>query len=126
MTTISKIEAEGEMEMKETTIKVEKTVKYVTKEELVALGYKEISTGGMMKYYPTYKNYVGYAIFRKISEPGIKDAYWHDNGFLCLNYYEMGDDQKEFGKRMKKAIDKYSSDMIKLGLLEEKKEGGEQ
>lgn len=108
--------------MKETTIKVEKTVKYVTKEELEALGYKEICTGGMMKYYPTYKNHVGYAIFRKISEPGIKDAYWHDSGFLCLNYYEMGDDPKEFIKTMKKAIDKYSSDMMKLGLLEGSKQ----
>ena len=108
--------------MKETTIKVEKTVKYVTKEELAELGYKEICTGGMMKYYPADKNYVGYAIFRKISEPGIKDAYWQDSGFLCLDYYEMGDDQKEFIKTMKKAIEKYSSDMIKLGLLEGSKQ----
>lgn len=106
--------------MKETTIKAEKTVKFVTKEELEALGYKKISTGNMMKYYPTYKNYVGFVIFKKVTEPGIKDAYWDDNGFMCLNYYEMGDDQKEFIKTMKKAIDKYSSDMMKLGLLKEK------
>lgn len=107
--------------MNETTIKVEKTVKYVTREELDALGYKEMSTGGMMKYYPTYKNHVGYVIFKKISEPEIKDGYWNDSGFLCLNYYELGDDQKQFIKTMKKAIEKYSSDMIKLGLLEEEK-----
>lgn len=109
------------MEMKETTIKVEKTVKFVTKEELAELGYKEICTGGMIKYYPTYKNFVGYAIFEKVTEPKIKDAYWHDSGFLCLNYYKMGDGPKEFIKTMKKAIDKYSSDMMKLGLLKEGK-----
>ena len=105
--------------MKEKSIKVEKTVKYVTKEELAELGYEEICTGNMMKRYPTNKNYVGYAIFKKVPEPGIKDAYWHDSGFLCLNYYEMGDDKNEFIKTMKKAVDKYSSDMMKLGLLEE-------
>lgn len=104
--------------MKEKSIKAEKTVKYVTKEELKALGYKEICTGNMMKNYPTDKNYVGFAIFKKSSEPEIKDGYWHD--FLCLNYYEMGDDKKEFIKKVKKAIDKYSSDMMKLGVLEEK------
>lgn len=106
--------------MKEKLIKVEKTVKYVTKEELAELRYKETSTGNMMKYYPTHKNYVGYAIFRKSSEPELKDAYWYDSSFMCLNYYEMGDDKKEFIKTMKKAVEKYSSDMMKLGLLEEK------
>ena len=108
------------MEMKETKINIEKTVKYVTKEELAELGYKKICTGSMMKYYPADKNYVGYAIFDKVTEPKIKDAYWHDSGFLCLDYYEMGDDQKEFIKTMKKAVDKYNSDMMKLGLLKEK------
>ena len=53
--------------MKEKSIKVEKTVKNVTKEELEALGYKEICTGGMMKNYPADKNCVGYAIFKKSS-----------------------------------------------------------
>ena len=105
--------------MKETTIKIEKTVKYVTKEELAELGYEEVLTGEMMKCYPTDKNYVGYAIFRKIPEPGIKDAYRH-GGFLCLSYYEMGGDQNEFVKTVKKAVDLYSSDMMKLGASEGK------
>jgi len=105
--------------MKEKLIKVEKTVKYVTKEELAELGYKEELSGNMAKHYPTNKNYVGYAIFKKVTEPEIKDAYWHDSGFLCLYYYEMGDDPEKFIKKMKKAIDKYRSDMMKLGVLEE-------
>lgn len=108
--------------MKEMTIKGEKTVKYVTKEELEALGYKKICTSSMMKSYPTYKNNVGFVIFKKVTEPGIKDAYWDGNGFMCLNYYEMGDDQKEFIKTMKKAVDKYNSDMMKLGLLKGSKQ----
>lgn len=99
---------------------VEKTVKYVTREELEALGYKETCTGNMMKDYPTDKNYVGYAIFNKVTEPEIKEAYRDDNGFMSLHIYKFDEDPKEFIKKMKKAIDKYRSDMMKLGLLEEK------
>lgn len=107
--------------MKEKLIKVEKTVKYVTREELEALGYKETCTctGNMMKYYPADKSWIGYAIFNKVTEPEIKDAYWHDSGFLCLHTYEFDEDPEKFIKKMKKAIDKYRSDMMKLGLLEE-------
>lgn len=107
--------------MKETTIKVEKTVKYVAREELIALGYHEISTDGMLKDYPTGETEVGYVIFEKISDPDIKEGYWRDSEFMTLNSYAMDDDPKEFSKRMKKAIDEYRSDMMKLGLLEEKK-----
>lgn len=106
--------------MKETTIKIEKTVKYVTREELEALGYKETCTGNMMKYYPTDKSWIGDARFRKVTEPEVKDAYWDDCGFLCLHIYKFDEDPEKFIKKMKKAIDKYRSDMMKLGLLEEK------
>lgn len=108
--------------MKEMTIKVENTIKYVTKEELAALGYKEICTDGMMKYYPTDKSWIGDAIFKKVYVPGIKDAYWHDNGFMSLHTYELGEDPEKFIKKVKKAIDEYRSDMIKLGLLEGSKQ----
>ena len=107
--------------MKEMTIKVENTVKYVTKEELAELGYKEICTGVMMKYYPTEKGWIGDAIFKKVYVPGIKDAYWHDSGFLCLHTYELDEGPEKFIKKMKKTINEYRSDMIKLGVLEEKK-----
>ena len=108
-------------EMKETTIKVEKTVKYVEKEELIAIGYHECSDGDMLKDYPAGETEVGYVIFKKISDPDIKGGYWRDGEFMTLSSYRMKDDPKEFSKRMKKAIDEYRSDMIKLGLLEEKK-----
>lgn len=110
--------------MKEKTIKVEKTVKYVAKEELTALGYHEMSEmceKSMSKDYPTGKKWVGYAIFDKISDPGIKEGYWRDRNFMTLHSYQMGDDPKEFLETMKKAIEEYRSDMMKLGLLEEKK-----
>lgn len=110
--------------MKETTIKVEKTVKYVAREELTALGYHEMSgicEKSMSKDYPTGEEGVGYAIFDKISDPDIKEGYWRDSEFMTLFSYQMKDDPKEFSKRMKKAIDEYRSDMMKLGLLEEKK-----
>lgn len=109
--------------MKETTIKVEKTVKYVAREELAALGYQEmpeICKKSMSKDYPTGEKEVGYVIFDKISDPSIKGGYWRDKDFMTLHSYQMKDDPKEFSKRMKKAIDEYRSDMIKLGLLEEK------
>lgn len=110
--------------MKETTIKVEKTVKYVEKKELITLGYHEMSgicEKSMSKDYPTGERGVGYAIFDKISESGIKEGYWRDSEYMTLLSYQMEDDPKEFSKRMKKAIDEYRSDMMKLGLLEEKK-----
>lgn len=109
--------------MKETTIKVEKTVKYVEKEELIALGYHEMSgicEKSMSKDYPTGESGVGYAIFDKISESGIKEGYWRDSEFMTLFSYQMKDEPKEFLETMKKAIDEYRSDMMKLGLLEEK------
>ena len=107
--------------MKETTIKVEKTVKYVEKEELIALGYHECSDGDMLKDYPAGETEVGYVIFKKISYPDIKEGYWRDNEFMALHSYQMKDDPKEFLETMKRAVDEYRSDMIKLGLLEEKK-----
>ena len=108
--------------MKETTIKIEKTVKYVTKEELEALGYKEICTGSMMKYYPADKSWMGYAIFETVAEPEVKDAYWDDSGFMSLRWYEMDEDPIEFIKKVNKTIEKYRSDMMKLGLLEGSKQ----
>lgn len=107
--------------MKETTIKVEKTVKYVEKEELIALGYHECSDGDMLKDYPAGETEVGYVIFKKISDPDIKEGYWRDNEFMTLHSYQMKDDPKEFLETMKRAVDEYRSDMMKLGLLEEKK-----
>lgn len=107
--------------MKETTIKVEKTVKYVAREELAALRYHECSDGDMLKDYPTGEREVGYVIFDKISDPGIKGGYWRDNDFMTLHTYQMKDDPKEFLETMKEAIEEYRSDMMKLGLLEEKK-----
>ena len=110
--------------MKETTIKVEKTVKYVAREELAALGYREMSEiceKSMSKDYPTGERGVGYAIFDKISDPGIKGGYWRDKDFMTLHTYQMKDDPKEFLETMKEAIEEYRSDMMKLGLLEEKK-----
>ncbi len=81
--------------MKETTIKVEKTVKYVEKEELITLGYHEISTDGMLKDYPTGETEVGYVIFEKISDPDIKGGYWNGRNFMSLHPYTMDDDPKE-------------------------------
>lgn len=107
--------------MKEKTIKVEKTVKYVTKEELAALGYHEICEKSMSKDYPTGEKEVGYVIFDKISDPSIKGGYWRDKDFMTLHTYQMKDDPKEFLETVKRAIDEYRSDMMKLGLLEEKK-----
>lgn len=106
--------------MKEKTIKIEKTVKYVAKEELAALGYHEICTGGMLKDYSAGKRDVGYVIFDKISDPSIKGGYWRDKDFMTLHTYQMKDDPKKFLETMKRAIDEYRSDMMKLGLLEEK------
>lgn len=105
--------------MKETTIKVEKTVKYIEKEELIALGYHECYDGDMLKDYPSggLKD-VGFVIFDKLPD---NEGYWSESEFMTLNSYAMDDDPKEFSKRIKKAIDEYRSDMIKLGLLEEKK-----
>lgn len=104
--------------MKETTIKVEKTVKYVEKEELITLGYHECSDGDMLKDYPSGELKVGFVIFDKLPD---NEGYWRDSEFMILFSYRMEDDPKEFSKRMKKAIDEYRSDMMKLGLLEEKK-----
>lgn len=103
--------------MKEMKIKVEKTVKCVTKEELAELGCEETCTGNMMKCYPADKGWIGDAIFKKVAE----DAYCHDSGFMSLHIYESDEDPKKFIKKVKKAIDEYRSDMMKLGLLEEKK-----
>lgn len=110
--------------MKETTINVEKTVKYVAREELIALGYHDMSEvyeGDMIKDYPAGETEVGYVIFKKISDPDIKEGYWRDNEFMTLHSYQMKDDPKEFLETMKRAVDEYRSDMMKLGLLEEKK-----
>lgn len=105
--------------MKETTIKVEKTVKYVAKEELIALGYHECSDGDIMKDYPSGElKDIGFVIFDKLPN---NEGYWRDSEYMTLLSYGMKDDPKEFSKRMKKAIDEYRSDMMKLGLLEEKK-----
>lgn len=103
--------------MKETTIKVEKTVKYVEKEELIALGYHECSDGDMLKDYPSGELKVGFVIFDKLPD---NEGYWRDSEFMTLFSYQMKDEPKEFLKTMKKAIDEYRSDMMKLGLLEEK------
>lgn len=103
--------------MKEKTIKVEKTVKYVAKEELAALGYHEICTGGMLKDYPSGELGVGFIIFDKLPN---NEGYWRDSEFMTLFDYGMKNDPKEFLETMKRAIDEYRSDMMKLGLLEEK------
>lgn len=104
--------------MKETTIKVEKTVKYVEKEELITLGYHECSDGFMSKDYPSggLEN-VGFVIFDKLSN---NEGYWRDSEFMTLFSYGMKYDSKEFLETMKRAVDEYRSDMMKLGLLEEK------
>lgn len=104
--------------MKEKTIKVEKTVKYVTKEELIALGYHECSDGDMLKDYPSGELGVGFVIFDKLPN---NEGYWRDSEFMTLFSYGMKNDPKEFLEKMKRAIDEYRSDMMKLGLLEEKK-----
>lgn len=104
--------------MKETTIKVEKTVKYVAREELIALGYHECSDGDMLKDYPSGELEVGFVIFDKLPD---NEGYWRDGEFMTLHSYGAKDDPKKFLEKMKKAIDEYRSDMMKLGLLEEKK-----
>ena len=104
--------------MKETTIKVEKTVKYVEKEELITLGYHECSDGDMLKDYPSGELKVGFVIFDKLPD---NEGYWRDSEFMTLFSYQMKDEPKEFLETMKRAINEYRSDMIKLGLLEQKK-----
>lgn len=105
--------------MKETTIKVEKTVKYVAREELRAIGYHECSDGDMLKDYPSGElKDIGFIIFNKLPD---NEGYWRDSEYMTLLSYGTKDEPKEFLKTMKKAIDEYRSDMVKLGLLEEKK-----
>lgn len=105
--------------MKETTIKVEKTVKYVEKEELIALGYHECSNGYMLKEYPSGElKDIGFIIFDKLPN---NEGYCRDRGLMTLLSYQTKDEPKEFLKTMKRAVDECRSDMIKLGLLEEKK-----
>lgn len=106
--------------MKETTIKVEKTVKYVEKKELITLGYHEMSgicEKSMSKDYPSGELKVGFVIFDKLPD---NEGYWRDSEFMTLFSYGMKYDSKEFLKTMKRAVDEYRSDMMKLGLLEEK------
>lgn len=105
--------------MKEKLIKVEKTVKYVTKEELAVLGYYLCPDGSMSKDYPSGEpNDIGFVIFDKL--PNNK-GYWRDSEFMTLFSYRMKDEPKEFLETMNRAINECHSDMMKLGLLEEKK-----
>ena len=104
--------------MKETKIKVEKTVKYVEKEELIAIGYHECSDGDMLKDYPSGEPKAGFVVFDKLPD---NEGYWRDSEFMTLFSYGMKYDPKEFLETMKIAVDEYRSDMMKLGLLEEKK-----
>lgn len=105
--------------MKKISIKTEKEFSAVKGKELRALGYHECSDGDMSKDYPSGEslNEIGFVIFDKLPD---NEGYWRDSEFMPLFSYGMKDEPKEFLKTMKKAIDEYRSDMMKLGLLEEK------
>lgn len=109
--------------MKKISIKTEKEFSAVKGKELRALGFTEGYGASLFKCYPSKRDgykYVGYVTFEFIPD-AEEDVYYDKYGFISLSCFGIEDDQKKFQKMLKQTIDEYRSDMMKLGLLEEKK-----
>lgn len=109
------------------TIKIaEREINVLTKEELLALGYKEIEDT-MRKEYPTgipFGREVGLVIFHEVPwKTGVYDA---TNRLMTLFYYKRSWDTDEFLDDVAKAVQEYRADMEKLGVPEEPEEGEEE
>ena len=101
------------------TIKIaEHEINVLTKEELLALGYKEIEDT-MRKEYPTgipFGREVGLVIFHEVPwKTGVYDA---TNKMMTLFHYVYSWDAGEFLDNTAKAILEYRTDMEKLGIPE--------
>lgn len=102
------------------TIKIaEHEISVLTKEELLALGYKEIEDT-MRKEYPTgipFGREVGLVIFHEVPwKTGVYDA---TNKMMTLFHYARSWDAGEFLDNTAKAILEYRTDMEKLGIPED-------
>ena len=104
------------------TVKIaEHEVNALTKEELLALGYREFE-GTMKKEYPAdslFGREVGMVIFYEV--PNNTGVYEVANSMLVLLYYKRSWDAEEFLNNAKKAVLEYRADMEKLGIPEEPK-----
>ena len=104
------------------TIKIaEHEINVLTKEELLALGYREVE-GTMRKEYPTgipFGREVGLVIFHEVPwKNGVYDA---TNKMMTLFYYERSWDADEFLASVGKAVSEYRSDMERLGIKDDPK-----
>lgn len=102
------------------TIKIaEHEINVLTKEELLALGYREFE-GTMRKEYPEgipFGREVGLVIFHEAPwNAGVYDA--AANKMMTLFYYMRSWDAGEFLDNAAKAILEYRKDMEKLGIPE--------
>ena len=106
------------------TIKIaEHEINVLTKEELLALGYREVEDtyiGNLMrKEYPTgipFGREVGLVIFYEV--PGKTGVYDATNKMMTLFHYIYSWDAGEFLDNAAKAILEYRTDMEKLGIPE--------
>lgn len=101
------------------TIKIaEHEINVLTKEELLALGYREFEDT-MRKEYPEgipFGREVGLVIFREVPwNTGVYDA---ANKMMTLFHYMRSWDAVEFLDNTAKAILEYRKDMEKLGIPE--------
>lgn len=101
------------------TIKIaEREINALTKEELLALGYREVEDT-MRKEYPTgvqFGREVGLVIFHEVPwKTGVYDA---TNKMMTLFHYVYSWDAGEFLDNTAKAILEYRTDMEKLGIPE--------
>ena len=106
------------------TIKIaEHEINVLTKEELLALGYREVEDT-MRKEYPTgipFGREVGLVIFHGVPwKTGVYDA---TDRLMTLFYYKRSWDASEFIDDVAKAVQEYRSDMEKLGVPEDPEEG---
>ena len=106
------------------TIKIaEHEINVLTKEELLALGYREVEDT-MRKEYPTgipFGREVGLVIFHAL--PQNTSVYGATDRLLTLFYYKRSWDAGKFIDDIAKAVTEYRADMEKLGVPEDPKEG---
>ena len=101
------------------TIKIaEHEINVLTKEELIALGYREVKDT-MRKEYPEgipFGREVGLVIFHEVPwKTGVYDA---TNKMMTLFHYIRSWDAGEFLDSVEKAVSEYRSDMERLGIPE--------
>ena len=113
------------------TVKIaEHEVNMLTKEELLALGYKEVNNT-MRKLYPAGSplgREVGIVIFHLLpwALPWTTSVYDASNSLMTLFYYKRSWDAGEFIDDVAKAVQEYRADMEKLGVPEDPEEGEEE